>query len=159
MSGCTYYIINNSKKEQKFGILYNRTISDLILCLKLNKNLLWYCWGVFLENTEFLGPHWSSTEKMSIIYFHVYKANTCYNPVEQQAVISESVIFFSDVFVVLCSSLEPRESLPFTKEFSEPQTHVQRLCWIGGLGVWSCKCFLPGMFLNYHKAFFRLQQI
>lgn len=37
--------------------------------------------------------------KISVIYFHVYKANTCYNPVEQQAVISESVIF-SVVFLL-----------------------------------------------------------
>lgn len=40
-----------------------------------------------------LGSLFEEHRKISIIYFHVYKANTCYNPVGQQVIISDSVIF------------------------------------------------------------------
>lgn len=31
--------------------------------------------------------------KTRVIYSHIYKANTCYNPVGQEVIISDSVIF------------------------------------------------------------------
>lgn len=40
-----------------------------------------------------LGPLFEEERKISVIYFHVYEADICYNPVGQQVIISDSVIF------------------------------------------------------------------
>jgi len=39
--------------------------------------------GCFLGKYRMLGSLFEEHRKISVIYFHVYKANTCYNPVGQ----------------------------------------------------------------------------
>lgn len=94
VSGCTYYIINNSKK--KTPEIQHSTQSNNVrpnpLPLAEQKSSLILA-GCFPGKYRILQSPFEEHGKISVIYFHVYKANTCYNPVEQQAVISESVIF------------------------------------------------------------------